>query len=102
MSEHVLIVRSIIADPEKRAKFNTWAETNFPHFCQEFGAKIGRRSWSKTDPAVHNSVYIFASEEAYQKAVDEKVPAVKALVDTEWPDVHRTREVFELTQQVIA
>ena len=51
------IVRSIVADPAKRAAFDKWYQDDFwPDAVKSFRIKKAWRFWSLTDHAIHQAM----------------------------------------------
>jgi hypothetical protein len=62
------VVRATVADPAKRAAFDTWyAKEHLPDAVKSFGAKRASRFWSATDPSVHQAMYEFADQAALER-----------------------------------
>ena len=95
------IVRATVADPAKRAAFDTWyAKEHVPDAVKSFGAQKAWRFWSESDPAVHLAWYRFADRAALDHGTRPEV--IKRLVadfDRDWPGVPRAREIVTLAQE---
>lgn len=95
------IVRATIADPASRAAFDEWYQNeHLPDAIRCFGARKAWRSWSLTDPAVHQAMYQFDDEAALERAI--KGDDMKRLIadfNRDWPQVTRTRESLVLAQE---
>src|SRR6202163_4975367 len=95
------VVRASVADPAKRKAFDDWYHReHLPDAAKAFGVKKAWRFWSVSDPAVHQATYEFADRAALDRTLHGE--AMKTLVvecNRAWPDVMRTREIFDLTEE---
>jgi hypothetical protein len=95
------VVRAIVPDPASRAAFDDWyRKEHLPDAVKAFGVNKAWRFWSVSDPAVHQATYEFADRAALDRTMNGE--AMKALVadfNRAWPDVTRTREIFELAEE---
>jgi hypothetical protein len=96
------LIRSVVANPDDRQKFDHWYETD--HFPLVF-SKVdnllrGWRFWSRTDPAVHYSVGEFATMSELQRAVaSDGFKHIVGDYDRTWGSaVTRTRDFIEKVQ----
>jgi hypothetical protein len=96
-----LVVRATVSDPANRAAFDAWYHReHLPDAAKAFGVSKAWRFWSVSDPAVHQATYEFADRAALDRSMNGE--AMKALVadfNRAWPDVTRTREIFELAEE---
>lgn len=95
------IVRAIVPDPEKRAAFDRWYETeHVPDAVKAFGVAKAWRFWSLDDPSLHQAMYQF-DDEAKLKAMLEggALTQLVADFDRDWPEVKRSRETLVLAQE---
>lgn len=103
MAKTFFVVRATVADPAKRAAFDTWYRDEHLRWAVEtFAAEKGWRFWSETDPSVHQATYQFVDRAAADRATDLNSDGMKALVahfDRDWPGVPRTREIFTLVDE---
>ena len=54
MPSAYFVVRATVADPSKRAAFDTWySREHMPDALKSFGAQKGLRFWSVSDPSLH-------------------------------------------------
>src|SRR5258707_15576270 len=90
------VVRATVADPAKRPAFDAWySREHLPDAVKSFGAEKAWRSWSLTDPALHQATYQFADEAALDRAMNgADMKRLVADFNRDWPDVTRTREVL--------
>ena len=98
------VVRAIVADPDKRAAFDRWYETeHLPDAVKAFGVRKAWRFWSLDDPSLHQATYRFDDEAGLAAML--KGDALKKLVadfNRDWPDVKRSRETLVLAQEFSA
>ncbi len=101
MPKALFVVRATIADPTRRVAFDRWyRDEHLPQALVAFAAEKGWRSWSETDPAVHQATYRFADRAALDRAVNSAgMTALIAEFDRAWPGIPRTREVFTLVEE---
>ena len=96
-----LVVRATVSDPANRAAFDEWyRREHLPDAVKAFGVNKAWRFWSVSDPAVHQATYEFADRAALDRTLNGE--AMKTLVvefNRAWPDVARTREIFELAEE---
>jgi hypothetical protein len=104
MPSAFFVVRATVADPAKRAAFDTWySKEHLPDAARTFGVKKARRFWSVGDPSLHQAVYEFADQAALERATSgENMKRLVADFNRDWPDVTRTREVFVLAEEFAA
>ena len=95
------VVRAIVSDPASRAAFDDWyRKEHLPDAVKAFGVDKAWRFWSLSDPALHQATYEFADRDALERTINSE--AFKPLVaefNRCWPDVPRTREIFELAEE---
>lgn len=103
MSAAVFVVRATVADPAKRAAFDTWySREHLPDAMKSFGAVKAWRYWSGTDPSLHHAMYQFTDQAALEKGTAS--PEMKRLIadfDRDWPGISRTREVLLLAEELV-
>ncbi|MDA9533184.1 MULTISPECIES: hypothetical protein [unclassified Bradyrhizobium] len=96
------VVRAIVTDPNKRAAFDRWYETeHLPDAVKAFGVSKAWRFWSLDDPSLHQAMYQFDDEAKLNAML--KGDALRKLVadfNRDWPDVKRTRETLVLAQEL--
>src|SRR5256885_1060710 len=96
------IVRATVADPARRAAFDTWySREHLPDAAKTFNAQKAWRFWSDTDPAVHIAQYRFADRAALDHGTRPEV--MKRLVadfDRDWPGIPRSREIVTLVEEI--
>ncbi|MEY9185610.1 hypothetical protein ABIG06_007163 [Bradyrhizobium sp. USDA 326] len=101
MPSAFFIVRAIVTDPNKRAAFDRWYETeHLPDAVKTFGVAKAWRFWSLDDPSLHQAMYQFDDEAKLNAML--KGDALQKLVadfNRDWPDVKRTRETLVLAQE---
>ncbi|MGB8402290.1 hypothetical protein [Bradyrhizobium sp.] len=95
------VVRATVADPAKRAAFDTWySREHLPDAVKSFGAEKAWRFWSLTDPSLHQATYQFADEAALDRATNgDDMQRLVADFNRDWPGVTRTREVLVLAEE---
>jgi hypothetical protein len=95
------VVRATVSDPASRAAFDDWyRKEHLPDAVKAFGVNKAWRFWSVSDPAVHQATYEFADRAALDRTMTgEAMKALVAEFNRAWPDVTRTREIFELAQE---
>ncbi len=95
------IVRATVADPAKRAAFDTWyRDEHLPDAVKSFGAQKAWRFWSDTDPAVHIAQYQFADRAALDYGTRAEVMSrLVADFDRYWPGIPRAREITTLAEE---
>ena len=101
MPSAFFIVRAIVTDPDKRAAFDRWYETeHLPDAVKAFGVSKAWRFWSLDDPSLHEAMYQF-DDEAKLNAMLKGGALQKLVADfnRDWPDVKRTRETLVLAQE---
>ena len=95
------VVRAIVTDPDKRAAFDKWYETeHLPDAVKAFGVSKAWRCWSLDDPSLHQAMYQFDDEAGLAAMLQGD--ALKQLVadfNRDWPDVKRSRETLALVQE---
>ena len=98
------IVRATVADPAKRAAFDTWySREHLRDATKSFGVQKAWRFWSATDPSVHQAMYQFADKAALDRATGgEEMKRLIADLNRDWPDVTRTPEVLVLAEEFAA
>ena len=94
-------VRATVADPSKRAAFDTWySREHMPDAVKSFGAEKAWRYWSLTDPGLHQATYRFADKASLERAVNgTEIKRLVADFNRDWPDVTRTRELLVLAEE---
>ncbi|WP_440641014.1 hypothetical protein ACSHT2_07405 [Bradyrhizobium sp. PUT101] len=103
MPSAFFIVRAIVTDPDKRAAFDRWYETeHLPDAVKAFGVSKVLRFWSLDDPSLHEAMYQF-DDEAKLNAMLKGGALQKLVADfnRDWPDVKRTRETLVLAQEFV-
>lgn len=103
MPSAFFIVRAIVTDPDKRAAFDRWYETeHLPDAVKAFGVSKALRFWSLDDPSLHEAMYQF-DDEAKLNAMLKGGALQKLVADfnRDWPDVKRTRETLVLAQEFV-
>jgi hypothetical protein len=95
------VVRATVSDPAKRSAFDDWyRREHLPDAVKAFGVNKAWRFWSVSDPAVHQATYEFADRAALDRTMNgEAMKALVAEFNRAWPDVTRTREIFELAEE---
>ena len=95
------VVRATVTDAAKRTAFDTWySREHLPDAVRVFGVSRAWRSWSVSDPAVHQATYEFANQAALDQAVNgDEMKRLIADFNRDWPDVTRTREIFVLAEE---
>ena len=97
------VVRAIVTDPNERAAFDRWYETeHLPDAVKAFGVSKAWRFWSLDDPSLHQAMYQFDDEAKLNAML--KGDALQKLVadfNRDWPDVKRTRETLVLAQEFV-
>ena len=95
------VVRATVSDPAKRGAFDDWyRREHLPDAVKAFGVNKAWRFWSVSDPAVHQATYEFADRAALDRTMNgEAMKALVAEFNRAWPDVTRTREIFELAEE---
>lgn len=97
------VVRAIVTDPNERAAFDRWYETeHLPDAVKAFGVNKAWRFWSLDDPSLHQAMYQFDDEAKLNAML--KGDALQKLVadfNRDWPDVKRTRETLVLAQEFV-
>jgi hypothetical protein len=96
------VVRATVADPAKRAAFDSWyAKEHLPDAVKSFGAQRASRFWSTTDPSVHLAMYEFADQASMDRALHgADMRRLVADFNRDWPEVTRTRESLVLAQEM--
>lgn len=102
MPKSFFIVRATISDPAQRAAFDKWyRDEHLPDAVKAFGAQKAWRSWSETDPAVHQATYQFADRAALDRGTSpENLKPLIAEFERAFPGVPRTREILTLAQEM--
>jgi hypothetical protein len=95
------VVRATVPDPASRAAFDDWYRSeHLPDAVKAFGVTKAWRFWSVSDPAVHQATYEFADRAALDRSVNgEAITALVVEFNRCWPNVTRTREIFELAEE---
>jgi hypothetical protein len=95
------VVRATVSDPSRRAAFDDWyRKEHLPDAVKAFGVNKAWRFWSVSDPAVHQATYEFADRVALDRTVNgEAMQALVVEFNRAWPNVTRTREIFELAEE---
>ena len=95
------VVRATVADPSKRAAFDSWySREHMPDAVKSFGAEKAWRFWSLSDPGLHQATYQFADQAALDRAMNgEDLKRLVADFNRDWPDVTRTRELLVLVEE---
>ena len=98
------VVRATVTDAAKREAFDKWYQTeHLPDAARAFGVKRAWRSWSLTDPSLHQATYEFADEAALERALNgADMKRLVADFNRDWPAVTRTRETFVLAGELDA
>jgi len=98
------IVRATVADPSKRAAFDSWySREHVPDAMKSFGAEKAWRFWSATEPSLHQAMYQFRDQATLERAVGgDEMKRLIADFNRDWPDVTRTREILVLAEEVTA
>lgn len=98
------IVRATVSDPSRRAAFDKWYQSeHLPDAVKSFGVRKAWRSWSLTDPTLHQAIYQFDDEASLERAMTgEDLKRLVKDFDHDWPDVPRVRETFVLAQEFAA
>jgi hypothetical protein len=101
MPSAYFVVRATVADPARRAAFDTWySREHMPDALKSFGAERAWRFWSRSDPAIHQAIYQFADEASLDRAVNgTELKRLVADFNRDWPDVTRTRELLVLAEE---
>lgn len=92
------VVRATVTDAARREPFDKWYQSeHLPDAARAFGVKRAWRSWSLTDPSLHQATYEFADEAALERALNgADMKRLVADFNRDWPAVTRTRETFVL------
>ena len=95
------VVRAIVPDPEKRAAFDRWYETeHVPDAVKAFGVARAWRFWSLDDPSLHQAMYQFDDETKLNAMLEGgALTQLVADFDRDWPEVKRSRETLVLAQE---
>jgi len=101
MPSAFFIVRAIITDPDKRAAFDRWYETeHLPDAVKAFGIAKAWRFWSLDDPSLHQAMYQFDDEAKLNAMLQgDALQRLVADFNRDWPDVKRSRETLVLAQE---
>ena len=63
------VVRATVADPSKRAAFDSWySREHMPDAVKSFGTEKAWRFWSLSDPSLHQATYQFSDRAALERA----------------------------------
>jgi hypothetical protein len=100
MPSAFFVVRATVADPARRAAFDTWyANTHLPDAAKSFGVTRAWRFWSLSDPSIHQAMYEFADQASLDRAMQsEDLKRLVADFNRDWPEVTRTRETLVLAE----
>lgn len=100
MPSAFFVVRATVADPSRRAAFDTWYEReHLPDAARSFGVTRAWRFWSLGDPAIHQAVCEFADQVSLDRAMQgDDLERLVADFNRDWPEVTRTREMLVLAQ----
>ena len=75
MPAAIFIVRSTVADPAKRTRFDKWYQDELlPDAIKSFRVKMAWRFWSLSDPAIHQATYRFDDEAALERTIEGRGP----------------------------
>ena len=98
------VVRATVTDAAKRRAFDDWySREHLPDAAKAFGVTKAWRSWSVSDPSLHQASYEFSDQAALDRAMSgESLKALVAEFDRCWPEVKRTREIFVLAEEFAA
>jgi hypothetical protein len=101
MPSAYFVVRATVADPARRAAFDTWySKEHLPDAAKAFGARKAWRFWSVSDPALHQATYEFADQAALERAMNsDDMKRLIADFNRDWPGITRTREVLVLAEE---
>ena len=102
MPKHCFVVRATVADPAKRAAFDTWySREHLPDAVKSFGAEKAWRVWGVSDPSLHQATYQFADKATLDRAINgDDMKRLVADFNRDWPDVTRTRELLVLAEEI--
>ena len=102
MPKHCFVVRATVADPAKRAAFDTWySREHLPDAVKSFGAEKAWRAWGVSDPSLHQATYQFADKAALDRAINgDDMKRLVADFNRDWPDITRTRELLMLAEEI--
>jgi hypothetical protein len=94
------VVRATVADATKRAAFDErYRREHLPDAAKAFGVNKAWRFWSFTDPSLHQAMYEFTDQAAFDRAMaGDALKALVAEFDRCWPEVKRTREILVLAE----
>ena len=103
MPSAYFVVRATVADPAKRAAFDSWySREHVPDAVKSFGAQKAWRFWSASDPSLHQAMYQFPDQAALERAVGgEQLKRLVADFDRDWPGIPRSREVLVLAEEFV-
>jgi hypothetical protein len=98
------VVRANVPDASRRAAFDRWYENeHLPDAVKSFGVTKAWRSWSLTDPSIHQATYQFDDEASLDRAMGgEELKRLVADFNRDWPEIKRTRETLVLAQEFAA
>jgi hypothetical protein len=102
MPKHCFVVRATVADPAKRAAFDTWySREHLPDAVKSFGAEKAWRAWGVSDPCLHQATYQFADKATLDRAINgDDMKRLVADFNRDWPDITRTRELLVLAEEI--
>ncbi len=97
----VFFVRATVADPAKRAAFDTWYhDEHLPDATKSWGVKKAWRVWGVSDPFLHQATYQFDDQAALDRAMNgEDIKRLVADFNRDWPEVSRSRETVVLAEE---
>ena len=101
MPKAYFVVSATVADPAKRAAFDTWySREHMPDAIKSFGAEKAWRFWSLSDPSLHQATYQFADQAALDRAMNgEELKRLIADFNRDWPGIPRTRDLLVLAEE---
>lgn len=102
MSTHLFIVRAVVPDEAKCAAFDAWySREHLPDAVKSFGVKRAWRTWSATDPSVHQAFYEFPDRASLDAAVGgTEMKRLIADFDRDWPGIKRARDILVLAEEI--
>ena len=99
-----LMVRAQVTVAADRDRFDHWYGTHHvPLVMEKLSPEKAWRFWSQPDPSIHYAFYRFGDMKTLQTRLAS--PDFKFLIgdfDAAWPNVQRTRDLMELTQEISA
>ena len=101
MPIHLFIVRAVVPDESKRAAFDAWySREHLPDAVKSFGVKRAWRTWSATDPSVHQAFYEFPDRASLDAATGgAEMQRLIADFDRDWPGIKRTRDILVVAEE---